>query len=40
MKTVHVMFKNIYQARNTVTPKAKTVVTWISQKLLRQLQYS
>ena len=33
----HAKFKNIYQARK---PKAKTVIMWILQKLLRQLQYS
>ena len=35
--TIHAKFKNIYQARK---PKAKTVMMWILQKLLRQLQYS
>ena len=30
---VHVKFKNIYQAR---TPKAKMVMMWILQNLLRQ----
>ena len=35
--TIHVKSKNNYQARN---PKAKMVMMWILQKLLRQLQYS
>ena len=35
--TIHAKFKNIYQVRK---PKAKMVMMWILQKLLRHLQYS